>query len=590
MQSGTHDNHMHPKTPTPRNSNAIQSASAIYAGFTGYRNEFKEITLRAKGLFESGSWGNVQMSGTKRLAIYKDYLAEATQAIRTRLGEGATDHKNWRTTKLAYAAQISGTPDLELAETFFNSVHRNITNDRDVSNDEMFVHSSAISPPTARAEDMYRTYRPNGDLLTMIHKILNDLGFSVSWQNIDRDIGSILRSMTESRQEILKSQDITIEILRSIFYRNKGAYAVGRLWQGTQQWPLALPILLDSEGRIYVDTLICDEDELSIVFSFTRSYFMVHAEYPSTLIDFVQALLPSKKRSELYASMGWHKHGKTEFYRGFLDHLEHSNDDFIIAPGVKGMVMSVFTLPSYQTAFKIVMDEFAPQKDITPDAVRDKYVVVKSHDRVGRMADTQEFSNVTFPRERFSKTLIHELLAVAPSKIALDPAHVVISHLYTERLMTPLNIYIESASTNELDEALDEYGNAIKQLAAANIFPGDMLLKNFGVTRHRRVVFYDYDEICYLTDVNFREIPEPRTPEEELRAEPWYTVAKNDVFPEEFRRFLFGRPEIKQRFALMHGELFDPHYWRQLQSAITEGQVSDVFPYRRKRRFIRQET
>jgi isocitrate dehydrogenase kinase/phosphatase len=235
------------------------------------------------------------------------------------------------------------------------------------------------------------------------------------------------------------------------------------------------------------------------------------------------------------------------------------------------------------------MDEFAPQKNITPDTVRNKYEVVKSHDRVGRMADTQEFSNVAFPRERFSSTLINELLNVAPSKIMLDEAHIVISHLYTERLMTPLNIYIESASTNELNEALEEYGNAIKQLAAANIFPGDMLLKNFGVTRHRRVVFYDYDEICYLTEVNFREIPEPRTPEEELRAEPWYTVAENDVFPEEFRRFLFGQPDIKKRFTLMHGELFDPNYWRQLQSAITEGHISDVFPYRRKQRFMRQE-
>jgi len=162
---------------------------------------------------------------------------------------------------------------------------------------------------------------------------------------------------------------------------------------------------------------------------------------------------------------------------------------------------------------------------------------------------------------------------------------VLIKHLYTERLMTPLNLYVETADDPALREALDEYGNAIKQLAAANIFPGDMLLKNFGVTRHGRVVFYDYDEICYLTDVNFRTIPEPRTAEEEMAAEPWYTVGPADVFPQEFRRFLFGRPRIKQLFTQMHGDLFDPEYWRSLQQTIARGHVLDVFPYRRKKRF-----
>ena len=251
--------------------------------------------------------------------------------------------------------------------------------------------------------------------------------------------------------------------------------------------------------------------------------------------------------------------------------------------------MAVFTLPSYQAVFKVIKDRFAPQKNITEAEVRDKYNVVKRHDRVGRMADTQEFKNFAFPRHRFSQDLIDELLAVAPSKITLTDDVIAISHLYTERLMTPLNIFINDASDRALAEALDEYGNAIKELAAANIFPGDMLLKNFGVTRHGRVVFYDYDEISYLTDVNFRTIPEPHTIEEEMASEVWYSVAPGDVFPEEFQRFLFGRRHIKKLFSERHGDLFDPDFWRGLQSSIIRGEVMDVFPYRRKRRFVRQE-
>jgi isocitrate dehydrogenase kinase/phosphatase len=251
------------------------------------------------------------------------------------------------------------------------------------------------------------------------------------------------------------------------------------------------------------------------------------------------------------------------------------------------MVMTVFSLASFQTVFKIIKDRFAPQKNITAQEVRSKYYIVKRHDRVGRMADTQEFQNLILPRARFSDDLLELLQAEAASSVIITDTEVKIRHVYSERLMTPLNLFIESANERELNDALEEYGNAIKQLAAANIFPGDMLLKNFGITRHGRVVFYDYDEICYLTDVNFRRVPEPETAEQEMAAEPWYTVAPNDVFPEEFRRFLFGKPHVKKMFQAMHGELFDPDYWKGLQAAINEGKVMDVFPYRRKKRFVR---
>ncbi|MEM1229453.1 MAG: bifunctional isocitrate dehydrogenase kinase/phosphatase [Pseudomonadota bacterium] len=306
-------------------------------------------------------------------------------------------------------------------------------------------------------------------------------------------------------------------------------------------------------------------------------------------MDFLKELLPNKKRSELYSAIGLHKHGKTVFYRGFIEHLTRSEDLFVTAPGIKGMVMAVFSLPSYQVVFKIIKDQFAPQKNITAAQVKEKYAIVKTHDRVGRMADTQEFHNFVLPRRRFEAQLLEELLSVAGSTVSVTGDDVLISHLYIERQMTPLNLYIEDASDSELRNALDEYGNAIKQLAAANIFPGDMLLKNFGVTRHGRVVFYDYDEISYLTEVNFRTIPEPQTPEQEMASEPWYSVAPNDVFPEEFRKFLFGRRKIKAQFEAMHGEMFDAGYWQTLQQDIEAGAIKDVFPYRRKRRFLANE-
>ncbi len=561
-------------------------ARRIFQGYGTYRQEFQEITLAARTRFEQAQWLAVQDANAERLACYHHHVDRTSEAISTMV-ERALDAALWEETKAVFATLIRHEYNAELFETFYNSVHRTLTNDADVTDREMFVTSNFPVPPVAPAESLTISYRPERGIIEMMRDIARDLLLELPWQNKDRDIGSVLRSLAEDRPEIRSTQGLSVDMIRSIFFRNKGAYLVGRLRYGERHWPLALPLLLDDKGRLYIDTLISDEDELSIMFSFTRAYFMVHTNYAHALVDFLRTLLPNKKRSELYASIGLHKHGKTVFYRDLLEHLENSDDEFVIAPGIRGMVMTVFSLPSYQTVFKIIKDRFPPQKNITADEVREKYYIVKRHDRVGRMADTQEFQNLILPRARLSDELIRELEQECTSSVQITDTQVKIRHVYTERLMTPLNLYIETADEQALKDALDEYGNAIKQLAAANIFPGDMLLKNFGITRHGRVVFYDYDEICYLTDVNFRKVPEPETPEQEMAAEPWYTVAPEDVFPEEFRRFLFGKPHVKKLFLEMHAELFDPAYWQGLQRVIRQGKVMDVFPYRRKKRFVR---
>jgi isocitrate dehydrogenase kinase/phosphatase len=568
-------------------------AAIVQDGYRAYRARFQSITRDAGARFRRADWLGVQAANAERLALYGRYVEDVVYSIRA-LDAPASLTLDWRAVRARYVERLRQEYNAELFETFFNSVHRTLTDDSDVNDAEMFVTSAYPVPPVSANSPLTRRYRPNDGAVDMMRRIARELPFDrtapgvIEWQDLDRDIGSVLRSLVEARPEIDSVAGLEVEILNPLFYRNKGAYVVGRIGCNGQYWPLALPLLLDEQNRVYIDTLICDEDELSVMFSFTRAYFMVLEDHPHALVDFLSAMLPNKKRSELYASLGLHKHGKTVFYRDLLEHLNNSDDSFVIAAGIKGMVMCVFTLPSYQTVFKIIKDRFAPQKHITRQQVREQYHIVKKHDRVGRMADTQEFENLLLPRARFSPELIEELRAVAAGSVEITAETVRIRHLYTERLMTPLNLYIESADEFELREVLDEYGNAIKQLSAANIFPGDMLLKNFGVTRHGRVVFYDYDEICYLTDVNFRAIPEPETPEQELSADAWYTVAANDVFPEEFRRFLFGKPRIKQLFSSMHGELFDPTYWQGLQDAIRAGRVMDVFPYRRKKRFARR--
>jgi isocitrate dehydrogenase kinase/phosphatase len=376
-----------------------------------------------------------------------------------------------------------------------------------------------------------------------------------------------------------------IQVLSSLFFRNKGAYVVGKVVNGHVETPFVLPILHVGEGSLAIDTALFGEEALLLVFSFARAYFMVAMEVPSAYVQFLRTLMPSKPPSEIYNSIGLQKQGKNLFYRDFLKHMRHSSDAFRIAPGIKGMVMLVFDLPSFPFVFKVIKDFYPPQKDTTRELIKRKYQLVKTHDRVGRMADSLEFSVVAFPRARFEPALIEEIRHFCPSILEEDGDTLILKHLYIERRMIPLNLYLQECTPAQLEHAVIEYGNAIKDLVAANIFPGDMLWKNFGVTRNGKVVFYDYDEIEYLTDMQFRKVPQARNEEDELSGEVWYPVGAKDVFPESFSPFLLGNPAIREVFLEHHAELLDPAFWQEHQARIRDGYVHDVFPYDADRRF-----
>ena len=385
-----------------------------------------------------------------------------------------------------------------------------------------------------------------------------------------------------------------VQVLSSLFFRNKGAYVVGKVINGFTELPFVLPILHGRAGGLVIDAALFGEDDLLMVFSFARAYFMVEMEVPSATVQFLRSMMPRKPRAELYNALGLQKHGKTLFYRDFLAHLRHSSDRFRIAPGIKGMVMLVFDLPSFPYVFKLIKDHYPPQKDTTREQIKGKYLLVKQHDRVGRMADTLEYSNVAFPRARFDDELIAEIQKFAPSLLEISDRdgdgqeEVILKHVYIERRMIPLNIFLQEATPDQMEHAVVEYGNAIKDLVRANIFPGDMLWKNFGVTRHGKVVFYDYDEIEYLTDCQFRQVPAARNEEDEMSGEIWYAVGPKDVFPETFGPFLLGNPQVRTIFMRHHADLLEPAFWQEHKERIQSGHVHDVFPYDPRRRFAVQ--
>lgn len=552
-------------------------ANEILVAFTVYRAAFDELTANARGWFEASDWESIQEAMVERRALYLEF----TQQMQARLEAVAS--VDWSALRREYAQLIAGRADSELACTAFNTLYRKSNSRATLDDDHAFV--TEIVLPDASDADLLASFGPSSDLPALLGQVLDHYAFAAPFQDQAADVRAMVTTMQRSIPLLRHESTISIDLLKVVLFRNKGAYLIGQMLIDDHWFPLAIPIQHETGQGLYVDTVIWNEDDLSMIFSFTRSYFLADSGAPAATVDFLAQLLPNKQRSELYTSLGHYKHGKTEFYKGLINHLRDDEDRFVLAEGIPGLVMVVFALSSYQVVFKVIKDRFPHSKKVTRDGVKAAYQLVKTHDRVGRMADTQEFHELHLPLAQFDDEVVESLQRQASQSIEIRGDEVVLSHVYAERQMTPLNLYINHCSSFELDQVMEDYGRAIKQLAAANIFPGDMLPKNFGVTRHRRVVFYDYDEICYLTDVNFRELPGNYADGQGMANEPWYDVGEQDVFPQEFEHFLLGTRELRELFKSKHGDLFTPLYWQIVQEQIRNHQIVDVFPYRISRRF-----
>ncbi|HEM8845179.1 TPA: bifunctional isocitrate dehydrogenase kinase/phosphatase [Proteus mirabilis] len=561
-------------------------AQTILQGFDAQYGRFLEITSGAQYRFEQADWHGIQLAMKERIRLYDNHVGLVVEQLRCIRHDIDKESVFLQKVKERYTQLLPNYPRFEIAESFFNSVYCRLFHHRELNKKNLFVFSSQPAYRFAQApRPLSRTFVIQSDLPALLQDILSRLPLRLPWQNKSRDIQFICQTLYAqfSHEEL---QNAIFHIANELFYRNKAAWMIGKIAINNQFIPLLLPIH-NIEQHLVIDTCLTTTDEASIVFGFARSYFMVYAPFPAALVTWLRDILPEKSIAELYMSIGCQKHGKTEYYREYLAFMNFSSEQFIEAPGVKGMVMLVFTLPTYDRVFKVIKDRFAPQKTMTAERVKECYRLVKEHDRVGRMADTQEFENFVIDKKRISNDDLMAILEQEiPNKLEDLGDKLLISHLYMERRMTPLNIYMEQCDDKQLKAVVEDYGQALKELIAANIFPGDMLFKNFGVTRHHRVIFYDYDEISYMTDMNFRAIPPARYPEDELASEPWYSVAENDVFPEEFRYFLCCDKQVCHYFEAQHRDLLSPEYWQQQQQRIKQGYIEDVYAYPQSKRFI----
>jgi isocitrate dehydrogenase kinase/phosphatase len=577
-----------PARPAPTADTAHAIAVTLVEGFNRHYALFRECARAARRYFDAGNWLAIQHVGRDRIDFYDRRVQEtAERVLREFRTAGLDTDALWEEVKRRFIELLIDHKQPECAETFFNSVSVKVLHRVYFHNKFIFVRPAISTEHIDADPPSYRSYYPlQAGLRNALVDIVLDFAFERRFADFGRDLRNVLAAFRRRHPRPFRPEaNHQIQVLSSPFVRNQTAYIVGRIVNGIHTYPFAVPVKHDAEGRLYFDALLMDDADLAVLFSANRTYFLVDMEVPSAYVGFLREILRDKTAAELYTMVGLQKGGKNLFYRDFLHHLKHSRDQFIVAPGIKGLVMTVFTLPSYPYVFKVIRDRIAASKDTDRQKVKQKYTLVKHHDRVGRMTDVLEYSDVAFPRARFSEALIDELCAVAPSVIEFDGDHVLVKHLYIERRMTPLNLYLEHADEAQREHAMREYGNALRELAAANIFAGDLLFKNFGVTRFGRVVFYDYDEIEYLTDCRFRAIPPMPPGWDEMSGEVWYPVGARDVFPEEFETFLLTDPRTRACFRRYHADLLDAAWWQAMQREIGTGRVVEVLSYSEGERF-----
>ena len=561
----------------------MDPARHLVAAFAAYNAEFRAITRRAPLRFDSRDWKGSQRDAVERIELYERFVNQTVAELRAELGAAALDRASWRAIRAEFAALIGELPDPEFTKTFFSSVTRRLFGTVGVAPDIEFVATDLDPLAGVDTSGGTNTYVNHGSLPLLFEDLLGDVRFRSPWRDLDKSIAHVaseVRAYLDAHAERRAVEKV--EVLKPVFYQVSRAYIVGRVVGRGLLAPLVIA-LKNTDSGMLVDAVMLAEDDVSIVFGYTRSYYHVDLERVAEAVVFLRSIMPKKPVSELFTVLGRARQGKTERYRELMRHLERTDDLFIHAPGERGLVMVCFTLPSFDVVFKVIRDRFPPPKTVLREEVMAKYQMVFIHDRAGRLVDAQEFRRLRFPRARFSPELLAELAAEAALTVREDGADLVFDHMYVERRMTPLNLYLRSASPEAALRAAVDYGQCIRDLACTDIFPGDLLLKNFGVTRHGRVIFYDYDELCRVTDCNFREVPQASNDEDEMRAEAWFYVAENDVFPETFMRFLaFGDAE---RAALLrvHAEILTARYWRDVQWRLREGEVLEVLPYQAHR-------
>jgi len=570
-------------------------ARVVLSVFEHYYARPRHIPELAKAAFETRNWRETVRLSRHRLTIYAAYLDQLTPVLRSGLPEVATDESLWELAEREFLAAIFHRYEADFAFAFWHSLRRVLLENewRPIAYDSGAAEGRFRCVAETVIGTLHGALPIDADL---IRQVLDVPGLDAQWRDIEDDarrVAQIVAAMLQ-RLEPHDGEPVRIEMANAGFYRNRGATLIGRIHLpprsdgSPRQMPLMIALLNGHDG-IFVDAVLCESDEIQYAFSSTLANYHATNPYYHELAQFLAELMPKRPLGLHYSTIGFHHLGKVAVMKELLgDHARGETLD--TAPGFRGTVAIGFSMPSSRYVLKIIRDrptegykwgEFAGL-----NSVLDKYRLVHEMDRAGSMLDNIIYSNVKLDRAMFAPSLLDELLEAGVETVSLERGAVVFKHLIVQLKLTPLPLFLASASHDEARTAVINLGDCIKNNAAANIFNKDLDGRNYGVSGILKVYLFDYDAVEPLTEVKVRTNADREPGEEDIP--DWYFEDGTIFLPEETISGLrIDDPRLRRMFLDAHPDITTVAYWEAMQQALREGKVPPVRSYPAARRLRR---
>ena len=568
--------------PTVKAKAAVAS-DVIHAHTMAFQHRARAIPQAAKRAFELRDWQESLRLSRERIVIFR-WLQDRALAWLSDFTQDEPDQEAfWDLVVEHHKARIADTYQGDVAYAFLASIRRHAMQDRWRFIDYSYRRATgAKRPALADRAIIHKELRFTGPVhAATINRVMTVLGLNGTFVDLPRDCAAIAQRINEQFGIQSTAAQGRILVIDGGFYRNRGAYLVGRIDVFAEQHPFALALLNGDQG-IYVDAVILDSDPLRYIFSSSLANFHVTNPNFHELIDFLYTLMPKRPRGLHYSTIGYNHVGKTAVMLEIERHMARGEDHLDYAPGPRGSVAIGFTARELRYVLKIIRDKPTDQYKWGHfpgiEAVLAKYRQVHELNRAGSMLDNVMYRNAALPETFFDAELLAELLDAASENVALQHGMVVFRHLIVQMKMSPLPEFLKTASAEDARQAISSLGRCIKNNAAANVFNKDLDGRNYGVGQTRKVYLFDYDAVEPLTSVKVRSNTDRFDGEEDVP--DWFFEDGVVFLPEEIELHLrINDRDLRRWFRQEHGDLLTTGFWLARQAELNSGQIPVVMTY-----------
>jgi isocitrate dehydrogenase kinase/phosphatase len=471
----------------------------------------------------------------------------------------------------------------DIGRAYLHSLRRKIYQGEWRAADYSFAEM--ISSSNKFISKVVKSFEVDGSLgEEVIGEILRIPNFIRSYAFLEDDTQRIAQRVADniSRSQHKAQKLIRVEMINTGFYRNRGAYLVGRLIFDNDRFvPLVIALLNDETG-IYVDAVLTSETYAHNIFSSTLANFHVTSTYYHEVCALLKSIMPRRPLGLHYSTIGYNHLGKVAVMSELESELVDSEAGLVTAVGSTGTVAMGFASSNSAYNLKVIRDKPTTQYKWGEfgglESVIRKYTRVHEINRTGSMLDSIIYYRVRLDRKWFSAGLLEDLLTSASGTVSLFGDDVIFKYLIVQIKLTPLPIYLENATEKQAETAITNLGYCIKNNAAADIFNKDLDARNYGIGAYSKVYLFDYDAIEKLTEVKIRTNLDREAGEEDVP--DWFFEDGIVFLPEELVSGLC----IPQRwlcdfFTRRHARLLTTDYWSEIQNDLLEGTIPSVSVY-----------